>query len=182
MTATPAGSIAEGNARLTDENGAVLQRRPVRTDGRFQERLHRFAAGWSRPRSSNGRRVTTRFSAPRAERAEGETTTFERGTYTACEPCKDHPEKPPLWQVKAAKIIHNNSEQTIYYEDATMEIFGIPVAYLPYFWTPDPTVKRKTRLSVAPLRDLELARHRRLDPVLLGDRAELRPDAQPRPS
>src|ERR671921_556728 len=59
----------------------------------------------------NGRPLTTRFSAPRAERAEGETTIFERGTYTACEPCKENPEKPPLWQVKAAKIIHNNSER-----------------------------------------------------------------------
>jgi hypothetical protein len=92
----------------------------------------------------NGQQVTTRFSSPRAERAEGETTTFERGTYTACEPCKDNPERPPLWQVKAARIIHNNSEQTIYYEDASLELFGMPIAYLPYFWTPDPTVKRKT--------------------------------------
>ena len=88
--------------------------------------------------------VTTRFSAPRAERAEGETTTFERGTYTACEPCKDNPERPPLWQVKAARIIHDNSERTIYYEDATLEFAGVPIAYLPYFWSPDPTVKRKT--------------------------------------
>src|SRR5690606_33654658 len=40
--------------------------------------------------------------------------------------------------------IHNNSEQTIYYEDATLEFFGLPIAYLPYFWSPDPTVKRKT--------------------------------------
>ena len=29
---------------------------------------------------------------------------------------------------------------------------GIPVAYLPYFWTPDPTVKRKTGLPGAALR------------------------------
>src|ERR687897_562383 len=92
----------------------------------------------------NGRPLTTRFSAPRAERAEGETTIFERGTYTACEPCKENPEKPPLWQVKAARIIHNNQERTITYENATLELAGIPVAYLPYFWSPDPTVKRKT--------------------------------------
>ena len=94
--------------------------------------------------TDQGQQVTTRFSAPRAERAEGETTIFERGTYTACEPCKEHPERPPLWQVKAARIIHNNSERTIYYENATLEFAGVPIAYVPYFWTPDPTVKRKT--------------------------------------
>jgi LPS-assembly protein len=134
---------AEGHAKLTDEKGAVLNA------DRF-ELTDDFKSGFIdslrlvQTSFDNGQSVTTRFSAPRAERSAGETTTFERGTYTACEPCKDHPEKPPLWQVKAAKIIHNASEQTIYYEDATMEVFGVPVAYLPYFWTPDPTVKRKT--------------------------------------
>lgn len=135
--------FAEGNARLTDANGTVA------TGDRF-ELTDDFKNGFIdslrvvQTTVEQGRPLTTRFSAPRAERAEGETTTFERGTYTACEPCKDNPERPPLWQVKAAKIIHNNSERTIYYEDATLELLGIPVAYLPYFWTPDPTVKRKT--------------------------------------
>jgi len=135
--------FAEGNARLTDADGTVA------TGDRF-ELTDDFRNGFIdslrvvQTTVEQGRPLTTRFSAPRAERAEGETTTFERGTYTACEPCKDHPERPPLWQVKAAKIIHNNSERTIYYEDATLELLGIPVAYLPYFWTPDPTVKRKT--------------------------------------
>jgi LPS-assembly protein len=134
---------AEGNARLTDPNGSVI------TGSRF-ELTDDFKSGFIdslrvvQTTDDNGRPVTTRFSAPRAERAEGETTIFERGTYTACEPCKDNPERPPLWQVRAARIIHNNSERTIYYENATLEIAGIPVAYLPYFWTPDPTVKRKT--------------------------------------
>jgi LPS-assembly protein len=134
---------AEGNARLTDASGTVA------TGDRF-ELTDDFKNGFIdslrvvQTTIEGGRPLTTRFSAPRAERAEGETTVFERGTYTACEPCKDNPERPPLWQVKAAKIIHNNSERTIYYEDATLELLGIPVAYLPYFWTPDPTVKRKT--------------------------------------
>ncbi|GEO15836.1 LPS-assembly protein LptD [Microvirga aerophila] len=134
---------AEGNARLTDASGAIV------TGDRF-ELTDDFKSGFInslrvvQTSVDQGRPLTTRFSSPRAERSEGETTTFERGTYTACEPCQDNPERPPLWQVRAAKIIHNNSEQTIYYEDATVEIFGLPVAYMPYFWTPDPTVKRKT--------------------------------------
>jgi LPS-assembly protein len=134
---------AEGNARLTDASGAVI------TGDRF-ELTEDFKSGFIdslrvvQTVEDQGRPVTTRFSAPRAERTDGETTIFERGTYTACEPCKNNPERPPLWQVRAARIIHDNSERTIYYEDATLEIAGIPVAYLPYFWTPDPTVKRKT--------------------------------------
>ena len=34
----------------------------------------------------------------------------------------------------------------IYFEDARLEFFGQPIAWLPYFSAPDPTVKRKTGL------------------------------------
>ena len=56
----------------------------------------------------------------------------------------DDPKKPPLWQVKGARIIHDQNEKMLYFEDARLEFLGIPMAYLPYFSTPDPTVKRKT--------------------------------------
>ncbi|HYI89753.1 MAG TPA: LptA/OstA family protein, partial [Beijerinckiaceae bacterium] len=134
--------LAEGNARLTEANGSVV------TGGRF-ELTDDFKNGFidslqvEQTIVDRGTPARARFSAPRAERTEGETTTFERGTYTACEPCQNNPERPPLWRVKAARIIHSNSERTIYYENATLELAGVPVAYLPYFWTPDPTVKRK---------------------------------------
>jgi len=86
----------------------------------------------------------TYFSAPRAERIAGDTTVFEKGTYTACEPCKDNPDKPPLWRVRAKRIIHKNDEKMIYYEDASLEFLGIPLAYVPFFSAPDPSVKRKS--------------------------------------
>jgi LPS-assembly protein len=137
--------LAEGNARLTEASGAVV------TGSRF-ELTDDFKSGFidSLQLEQNiverGVAARARFSAPRAERVDGETTVFERGTYTACEACKDNPERPRMWQVKAARIIHNNSERTIYYENATLEFLGVPVAYVPYFWSPDPTVKRKTGL------------------------------------
>ena len=135
--------LAEGNARLTEANGSAI------TGERF-ELSDDFKNGFidalrvEQTIQYRGSPVKTRFSAPRAERIEGDTIVLERGTYTACEPCKDNPEKPPLWQVKAARIIHNNEERTIYYENATLELAGVPIAYVPYFWSPDPTVKRKT--------------------------------------
>jgi LPS-assembly protein len=68
--------------------------------------------------------------------------------YTACGPCRDDPKKPPLWQIKAARIIHDQSEKMIYFEDASLEFFGKPLVYMPYFSAPDPTVKRKTGFLV----------------------------------
>lgn len=86
----------------------------------------------------------TFFSSPRAERTDGETTTFNAGTYTACEACKDDPEKPPFWRVRAKRIIHQNNEQMVYFEDATLELWGMPIAWLPFFSMPDPSVTRKS--------------------------------------
>ena len=69
---------------------------------------------------------------------------LQNGVYTACEPCKDNPTKPPEWQVRAARIIHSDNEKMIYFEDATIDLFGLPVAYFPFMSTPDTTVKRKS--------------------------------------
>lgn len=135
--------LAEGNVRLTEANGTV-------TTGTRFELTDDFKTGFidslrvQQTVMDRGTPVTTRFAAPRAERIDGETTTFERGTYTACEPCRDNPERPPLWQVKAARIIHNNAERRIYYEDASIEFAGVPIATIPYFWSPDPSVKRQS--------------------------------------
>jgi len=128
--------IAVGNARITEANGTVI------TGDRFNL-TDDFRDGFiDSLRVVNPDR--TRFTAPRAERTDGETFIFEKGIYTACEPCKDNPERPPLWQVRSARIIHKKAEQTIYYEDARLEFAGVPLAYIPYMSGPDSTVKRKS--------------------------------------
>jgi LPS-assembly protein len=86
----------------------------------------------------------TRFAAESATRENGNTTTFQRGVYTACEPCRDNPEKPAKWQVKAQTIIWNGEKKTIRFEGARFEFFGISTPALPPFEIADPTVKRKT--------------------------------------
>ena len=127
---------AEGNVRLTDANGQV-------TYGDLMNMSEDFRDGFV-----DSLRVETpeqtRMAASRADRTSGEFTVFQSGVYTACEPCKDDPRKPPLWQIKGARIIHDTGEKMIYFEDARVEFFGQPVAYFPYFSTPDPTVKRKS--------------------------------------
>ena len=126
--------LAEGNAKLTDEQGNVFYGSIFQLTDDFKDGFVNSLLLETKDK--------TRFSGPRAERAQGETTTFENGTYTACEPCKDDPTKPPLWQVRAKKIIDNHTEHKIYYEDAWLELYGWPVFYSPYFSAPDPTVRR----------------------------------------
>ena len=127
---------AEGNAKLTDENGNITHA------DRF-ELTDNFRDGFIDTLRLDTK-DKTHFTAPRAERTDGETTVFNKATYTACEPCKEHPERPPLWQVKARRIIHNNEEHIVYFEHATLEFLGVPLLYVPYISAPDPTVSRKT--------------------------------------
>src|SRR5581483_655058 len=127
---------AEGNVRLTEEDGKV-------TYGEVMDLSDDYRDGFVDSLRLDAP-DQTRMAAARAERSSGNFTVFHNGVYTACAPCKDDPRKPPLWQVKAARIIHDQTEKMIYFEDARLEFFGKPLAWLPYFSAPDPTVKRKT--------------------------------------
>ncbi len=86
----------------------------------------------------------TRLAAATAERVNGEEMILNKGVYTACEPCKEHPEKPPLWQIKAERVIQNGRTHTVRLEQARFELFGAPIAFLPVLELPDPSVKRKS--------------------------------------
>ena len=127
---------AEGNVRLTEPDGKI-------TYGDILELNEDFRDGFV-----DSLRLDTadqtRLAAARADRSGGNYTVLQSGVYTACLPCLDDPKKPPLWQIKAARIIHNEGEKMMYFENASLEFFGRPLAYFPYFSAPDPTVKRKT--------------------------------------
>lgn len=91
----------------------------------------------------------TRFIAESAERRDGEIAVFNNGVYTACEPCKDNPTKPPLWQIRANRVIINNVTKTVSYEGASFELYGRPIAYLPKFSHADPSIKRKSGFLIS---------------------------------
>ncbi len=127
---------AEGNVRIKEPDGAIVNADRIRLTDDFRDGF------------IDSLRIVTkedaRIAAATATRKDGETTVFERAVFTPCKPCKDDPEKAPLWQIKAAKIIHKRSEGNIYYENAALEIYGVPVAWFPYFFHADPSVKRRS--------------------------------------
>lgn len=128
--------FARGNVKLTQPDGNVIYAEEVELTDDFRDGF-----------VTELTLVTTedaRFAARSAERFDDSITVFNQGVYTACAPCEEDPSRPPFWQIKARKIIHNEQEQTVYYEDATFELFGMPIAYLPYFSHPDPTVKQRS--------------------------------------
>ena len=135
-TATTKRVYAEGHAKMTDEHGDAVYGSRFELSDNFREGFIDSVQVLTADK--------TRFTAPRAERSGGDVTVLEKGAYTACEPCKDHPEIPPFWQVRAARIIENQETHTVYFEDAQMLVWGVPVFYMPYFSSPDPTVNKQT--------------------------------------
>ena len=131
---------AEGNVRLTQPDGTV-------TYGEIMDLSDDFRDGFVDSLRADAPEQT-RFAATRAERSGNNFTAFINGVYTACEACKDDPTKPPKWQIKAGRILHDQNEKMMYFEDARLEVAGVPLAYVPFFSAPDPTVKRKTGFLV----------------------------------
>ena len=78
--------FAEGNAKLTEADGSV-------TYGDRFDLTDDFKSGFIDSLSAVSK-DKTRFTAPRGERSEGETSVLDKATYTACEPCKEHPGAP----------------------------------------------------------------------------------------
>ena len=125
---------AEGNVYLFKESGEVLSADRVVLDSNlesgFIENLRVMLVDRSR------------FAANGARRSGGQRTEMSKAVYSPCQLCAKDPTRAPLWQVKARRIIHDQKEKKIQYLDASLEFYGIPIAYLPYFEHPDPSVDR----------------------------------------
>ncbi|WP_029008056.1 LPS-assembly protein LptD [Azospirillum halopraeferens] len=85
-----------------------------------------------------------RMAGTEAERRGGVLTRVNRAVYSPCELCPTDRTRPPLWQIRAVRVVHDTEEKEVRYKDAVLEMFGVPVAYTPYLSHPDPTVDRKT--------------------------------------
>lgn len=88
----------------------------------------------------------SRLAARSARRTANQGTVMRQAVYSPCALCERDPERPPLWQIKAREVVHDEVQKEIVYKDAVMEMWGVPVMYAPYFYHPDPSVKQKTGL------------------------------------
>lgn len=86
----------------------------------------------------------SRLAGNTARRTDADRTEIRKGVYSPCDLCQDDPNKAPLWQLRAQKVIHHRDEQLVEYEDVDLDLWGVPVLWAPYFSHPDPTVKRQS--------------------------------------
>ncbi|MEM7197612.1 MAG: hypothetical protein AAF352_04505, partial [Pseudomonadota bacterium] len=125
--------IADGNVQILDKDGNIY----------FSDRIDlkdRMRTG-TLERLYVQMQNQAHFHAESARRTQGIRTDFRNGSYTRCELCQD---SEPLWQLKAKRITHLQESRRLEYRDATLEIKGVPVAYIPYMRHPDPAVARES--------------------------------------
>lgn len=83
----------------------------------------------------------SRMAARRIRRKTNNDKIMDNAVYSPCDICCN---KEPLWQLKARKVRHDYDKKDVYYNDAWLEIKGVPVFYTPFLSHPDPTVKRRS--------------------------------------
>ena len=126
---------ASGNVSMLDPSGHVIFANFAELTGDLREGFIRDVRILLSDRS--------RLAAATGIRVGGNTSILKSGVFSPCNLCREDPTRAPLWQIKAAEVEHDQEAQIIRYRDAWMEIFGIPIIYVPYFEHPDPTVKRQ---------------------------------------
>jgi LPS-assembly protein len=83
-----------------------------------------------------------------ARRTGGEINELSKVVYSTCNLCAQDPTRPPMWQLRALSGVQDLEHKKIEFEDAVMEMYGVPIFYFPYFWTADPSVKRESGLLI----------------------------------
>ena len=82
------------------------------------------------------------LSAARIRRIDGRFTELSRTIASSCRICEAG--SPPIWEIRAARVIHDEDERQLYLDDAQFRVGGVPVFYWPSLRLPDPTLRRAT--------------------------------------
>jgi len=129
-------ATAQGNVTLLEPDGNVIFADYVRLSDELRDGILKNL----KIRMTDD----SRLAANGARRSGGYLTEMSKGVFSPCKLAKKDPDRPPLWQIKANEIIHNEKTHDIEYKDAFLEMWGVPVVYTPYFSHPDPTVRRRS--------------------------------------
>ncbi len=77
-----------------------------------------------------------------AVKIDNQNSEFTKSIFTLC----DYREKDkcPPWSLSASKMRHNKKNKTIYYDNAVIKVYDLPIFYIPRLSHPDPSVDRRS--------------------------------------
>ncbi|MDZ7709191.1 MAG: LPS assembly protein LptD [Roseovarius sp.] len=82
------------------------------------------------------------LAAHQARRTDGRVTELYKASVTSCRVCETG--RPPLWQIRAERMIHDQEKRRLYFYNAQLRVLDTPVLYLPRLRMPDGSVDRAT--------------------------------------
>jgi len=129
---------AEGNVVFVDKNGQTY----FADKAKLEQKMKKALVDQIGIVMSDG----SRFAARQGEQVNDNVIVMRDAVYSPCNLCKEDPHKAPLWQLRASKIVHDKEAQDVYYHNVTLDAYGVPVMYTPYFSHPDPDVKARSGL------------------------------------
>ncbi|MDX8349769.1 LPS assembly protein LptD [Cognatiyoonia sp. IB215446] len=79
--------------------------------------------------------------ANQIDQREGRYSQLYKSAATSCQVCGN---RPPLWEIRAERVIHDQQEQLLYFTNATFRVRGVPIFWVPRMRLPDPSLDRAT--------------------------------------
>ncbi|GAA6199044.1 LPS assembly protein LptD [Aquicoccus sp. SU-CL01552] len=83
-------------------------------------------------------------------RVGGRYTQLYKTSVTSCKVCEDG--RPPLWQIRARSVTHDQQERQLYFEGAQLRVLDVPVFYFPALRLPDPSLERASGFLIPTIR------------------------------
>ncbi len=128
---------AQGHVQISDATGQVEFADEIEADKDFQ---NGFATRFSARLGKNG--LVTSSSAIRTD---GSKNAMEQVVYTNCPVCEEKG-ITPTWALRARRALLDQNDEMISYNDAVLEVAGVPILYVPWFAHPDPNSERRSGL------------------------------------
>ena len=132
--------LAVGGVIIKDPSGDVFEMDKVEVTGAMKEAFIDSLT----ITTSAGAIVTARS----IEYKDALATILTEASYSPCGLCIDSKGRKIGWKVKAARMIYDRSKASVTLEGPSIEFLGVPVAWLPWFWVPDPTQPRAQGLRM----------------------------------
>lgn len=78
-----------------------------------------------------------RITAESADYDAALRTILDKASYAPCGECVDTAGRRIGWSVNAARVTYSAEDGSVYLEQPTLSLLGVPVAWLPFLWLPD---------------------------------------------
>lgn len=125
--------FAEKDVQITDKNGRLIKgEKAIFKDKLKQITIEGFIAKLDK---------NSILVARLAKRLDKNKISLEKSVFT---PCKINCGNKPIWQISSGRTDIDYDNEKITYRNLFFEIYGVPIAYFPYFSHPTPDAKAQS--------------------------------------